>query len=174
METMNLGMYKPGQGYWTRVFTAVGIAALVAGGTYWVTHQVIPGEHVHALFGAGKEDIEAGLKATLGRVPTTTELDAQVKVRAAQFAASASSVARILMVLIPLLAAAGGWLLLNTPRVVEFMIATEAEMKKVVWPTRQTLIAMTWVVIGALAGLAGLVAGIDLAFTSLFKLIHIL
>ena len=37
--------------------------------------------------------------------------------------------------------------LFNKPSIVDFMIATEAEMRKVNWPTRKEIVGSTWVVI---------------------------
>lgn len=37
---MALGVYKPGQGYWTRVLTAVGLGALALSGALWLYQQV--------------------------------------------------------------------------------------------------------------------------------------
>ncbi len=37
---MALGVYKPGQGYWTRVLTAVGLGALALSGALWLYEQV--------------------------------------------------------------------------------------------------------------------------------------
>ncbi len=131
---MNLGMYKPGQGYWTRVLTAVGASGLAVGAAFWINSELLPkfaGE-------VSSRDKSIVWAAVLGAT------------------------------------ALGLWLVLNTPRVVEFMIATESEMKKVDWPSRKTLFVMTSVVIGSLFTLAILVKVIDAAFTLLFQLIHIL
>ncbi len=37
---MSLGIYKPGQGYWTRVLTAVGLGVLCLTGIIWLWNQV--------------------------------------------------------------------------------------------------------------------------------------
>lgn len=37
---MALGVYKPGQGYWTRVLTAVGLGALALSGALWLSAQL--------------------------------------------------------------------------------------------------------------------------------------
>lgn len=37
---MGLSIYKPGQGYWTRVLTAVGLGIIVVAGAAWVWSQV--------------------------------------------------------------------------------------------------------------------------------------
>ncbi|MGD9693518.1 MAG: preprotein translocase subunit SecE [Phycisphaerales bacterium] len=37
---MALGVYKPGQGYWTRVLTAVGLGALALSGALWLYDQM--------------------------------------------------------------------------------------------------------------------------------------
>ena len=103
---MALSIYKSGQGYWTRMLTAIGSATLVLSGLAWIIPQF-----------KGFED-----KPRL-------------------IIQSSIAVGVILV--------AGGlmWYLLNKPSIVDFMIATEAEMRKVNWPTRREVIASTLVVI---------------------------
>lgn len=57
---------------------------------------------------------------------------------------------------------------------VDFLIATDMEMKKVHWSTRKEIIGSTWVVIGACVLIAGFLFGIDLVFQWFFRLIGIL
>lgn len=38
---MAFELYKTGQGYWTRVVTAIGAGVLVAAGVYWLVNDVI-------------------------------------------------------------------------------------------------------------------------------------
>lgn len=66
------------------------------------------------------------------------------------------------------------WWILNTPRIADFMIATELEMKKVAWPTRSELVNFTIVVIAGTLMMAVLLWVVDLGFASLFKAIGIL
>jgi preprotein translocase subunit SecE len=74
------------------------------------------------------------------------------------------------------LVVAGGLLywVFNKPRVVDFLIATEAEMKKVNWPTRREIVGSTWVVIAGTIMFTVLMALIDFAFILFFQKIHIL
>ncbi|MEM9415577.1 MAG: preprotein translocase subunit SecE [Planctomycetota bacterium] len=39
---MGLSVYKPGQGYWTRVLTAVGVATIVLAGIGWFVRRIMP------------------------------------------------------------------------------------------------------------------------------------
>lgn len=64
--------------------------------------------------------------------------------------------------------------LLNKPNIAEFMIATEAEMKKVNWPSRREIIGATAVVILGTIFIALLLLVVDLAFGWLFLKIGIL
>ncbi|MFP4145207.1 MAG: preprotein translocase subunit SecE [Phycisphaeraceae bacterium] len=64
--------------------------------------------------------------------------------------------------------------LLNNPRVADFMIATEAEMKKVNWPSRREIFGSTVVVIAGTLMLAVLLFLIDLLFAGFFQWIGIL
>lgn len=68
-----------------------------------------------------------------------------------------------------------GYRLLGTnPRVVEFMIATESEMKKVNWSTRREIIGSTWLVIGLTIFLSLLCFGFDSIFQFIFQAIRVL
>lgn len=64
--------------------------------------------------------------------------------------------------------------LLNKPRIADFMIATEAEMKKVSWPSRREIIGATAVVIFGTIFIALILFVIDIAFGWLFLQIGIL
>jgi preprotein translocase subunit SecE len=64
--------------------------------------------------------------------------------------------------------------LLNKPRIVEFLIATEIEMRKVNWPTRSELIKETWIVIAGTILMFTVLMGIDVMFFQLFRFIGIL
>ena len=66
------------------------------------------------------------------------------------------------------------WFVLNRPRVVDFMIAVESEMKKVNWPSRKEVIGSTWVVILGTLLIAMLLFVINLAFGWFFIEIGIL
>ncbi len=121
--------YKPGQGYWTRTLSFLGLMTLAASGAGWLWRE-------------------------LGR----THLYVQATVAA-----------------VIILGAFGiGWYLFNKPRIVDFMIATEAEMKKVNWPTRREIIGSTWLVIAGTFLLAAVLFGIDVIFSSFFSFINVL
>ncbi len=62
----------------------------------------------------------------------------------------------------------------NRPRIADFLIATEIEMRKVNWPTRKELIGSTWVVIIGALMLAILLRIVDIIFAALFISIGIL
>jgi len=57
---------------------------------------------------------------------------------------------------------------------VEFLIATDAEMRKVNWSTRREIMGSTYVVIGATLIVAFSLFFIDYGFSSLFKAINLL
>lgn len=67
-----------------------------------------------------------------------------------------------------------GWWLLNKPNIVDFMIATEAEMKKVNWPSRREVVGSTVVVIGGTLLIAAFLWVINLFFGWVFLEIGIL
>ncbi len=130
---MPFAIYKPGQGYWTRTCTAVGVGMLVLAGVVWLWQQM----------------------AVLG---------SQYVV----FIRTGSAVA-----LVAVFSLLTFWLL-NKPNIVDFMIATEAEMRKVSWPTRRELVLSTWVVICGTFLMALFLFVIDLVFVYAFQLIGVL
>ena len=66
------------------------------------------------------------------------------------------------------------WFVGANPRSVDFLIATDGEMKKVNWSTRKDVIASTWVVIGASVLIASGLYVVDIAFSSFFQFIDVL
>jgi preprotein translocase SecE subunit len=66
------------------------------------------------------------------------------------------------------------WRVMNKPTAVDFLIATDSEMKKVNWTTRKELIGSTKVVIFFVLLISLLLFLIDLAFGYLFHLIRVL
>ncbi|MEE2973590.1 MAG: preprotein translocase subunit SecE [Planctomycetota bacterium] len=60
------------------------------------------------------------------------------------------------------------------PRSVDFLVATETEMKKVNWSTRQQITGSTIVVIVLAAGIAGFCKVCDLLFFWVFSSINVL
>ncbi len=69
---------------------------------------------------------------------------------------------------------AWAWKLMNTPRSVDFMIATDSEMKKVNWTSRKDLIGATKVVIFFMFLIALILLVIDVVFGYFFQLINVL
>jgi len=128
---MALSIYKPGQGYYTRMLTAVGAGTIVVLGVAWLWPRL--------------EGFSSAIYYQVGLA-------------------------------IALIGGAGGllWFLLNKPRIADFMIATEGEMKKVNWPTRREVVGSTVVVIGGTLFIAGLLFVIDLFFGAFFQAIHVL
>ena len=60
------------------------------------------------------------------------------------------------------------------PRSVDFLIATDAEMKKVNWSTRREVTGITQVVIVAFFMIAGILFVIDIVFNTFFSWIHVI
>lgn len=133
---MALTIYKPGQGYYTRMLTAVGIGVIVLAGVGWLWEKM----------------------PTIDAIPTKQMLYYQ--------AGMAVGVITLFGIIV--------YLILNKPRIADFMIATEAEMKKVNWPSKRELIGSTWVVICGTAFIAMLLWCINLGFASLFRGIGLL
>jgi preprotein translocase subunit SecE len=62
----------------------------------------------------------------------------------------------------------------NTPKLAEFFIMTESEMRKVTWPTRRVVISSTKIVILMTFTLAFLLWVVDIGFYRLFTALKIL
>ena len=71
--------------------------------------------------------------------------------------------------LLLVLLAYGMFWVVNRPRMADFMIATESEMKKVSWSSRKEVIGSTKVVIVTTLMLAAILFGVDVLFTLIFR-----
>ena len=133
---MAFGIYKQGQGYWTRLMTAIAGGTILAMGVAWMWQQI-----PNLRLGATTIYVQGGVTvALLGSC---------------------------------------GWLLYYLicikPKVADFLIATEGEMKKVNWSTRREIMGSTWVVIGLTFFIAVLIFVLDyLVFTPFFRWIKVL
>lgn len=67
-----------------------------------------------------------------------------------------------------------GYRLLNMPRFADFLIAVEAEMNKVTWPTRTELVRSSIVVILVIGALAIILFGYDIVWRKLFEYLGVL
>jgi len=126
-------IHKPGQGYWTRMMSAIGFGTIVLAGVAWLWGRFTVWFPENTIYWQ-----------------------------------SGMAVAIIL--------GFGGllWYLLNKPNIVEFMIATEAEMKKVNWPSKREIYGSTVVVIGGTLFIAAVLTVIDVVFGYGFTQIGIL
>jgi preprotein translocase subunit SecE len=127
---MALAFYKPGQGYYTRMLSAVGVGVIVLSGVGWLWEKM----------------------PTIDAIPRDQMLYYQGGMAVGVLALFGAIV----------------YLILNKPNVADFMIATEAEMKKVNWPSKKEIIGSTWVVICGTAFIALLLWLINLGFAELF------
>jgi len=66
------------------------------------------------------------------------------------------------------------WLCAVKPKTVDFLIATDMEMRKVNWSTRHDIIASTWVVIGCCFLIAALIFTVDAGLQILFTAIGVI
>ena len=73
-----------------------------------------------------------------------------------------------------LFGAIGFWIIGAKKRTVEFMIATEGEMKKVNWSTRREVVGSTIIVLFISFVIAVLCASFDLVFAWFFTVIDVL
>ena len=78
------------------------------------------------------------------------------------------------VVFITVLAGFSYYLLCVHKRFVDFLIATEGEMKKVNWSTRREITGSTWVVISLTFIIASLIALLDLFYSMIFTTLNVL
>ena len=133
---MAFKIYKPGQGYYTRMLSAVGVGVIVLSGVAWLWEKM----------------------PTIRGIPKNQMLYYQ--------GGMAVGVIALFGIIV--------FFILNKPRIADFMIATEAEMKKVNWPSKKEIIGSTWVVICGTAFIATLLWCINLSFAYLFTQINLL
>ena len=132
---MAMGIYKKGQGYYTRLCTTIAYALLVAMGALWLAQQF--------------QGVQLGFPAIYAQ----------------------ASAAVILIAVFGLL---GYWLIGKKPKTVDFLVATEGEMKKVNWSTRREVVGSTFIVIVISAFIAALCMVFDFVFAWFFTLIDVL
>ena len=133
---MVVGIYKKGQGYWTRLMSAIAFGLIVLMGVIWLW-----------------------------------DLLAIVRIGTVQTVYVQAGVTVITLLVFGWL---GYWLIALKPRVVDFMVATEGEMKKVNWSTRREVLGSTWVVIALVIIIAVLCFAYDRIFQLLFQLLKVL
>ena len=129
-------IYKPGQGYYTRMCSAVGAGVLIAGAGNFLYNQ---------------------MEAYVTDAAWTTWLQVGVP--------------SVVVVVLGLLLY---WLVGVKRGTCDFLIATEGEMKKVSWSSRNELIGSTKVVIVATVMLSVFLFVVDLVFMKFFHFINVL
>lgn len=129
-------IYKPGQGYWTRLMSIIGLSLLVLMGVAWLWKNLA----TTRLF---------NMEPVYGQAGTA-------------------------VLIVAVFTLLGYWLIGANQRVVEFMIATESEMKKVNWSTKREIMGSTWVVIGFTFFLALMCFLVDNGFAILFRAMNVL
>jgi preprotein translocase SecE subunit len=138
-------LYKPGQGYWTRLGTGVTAAVLVT----------LIGQFLYTNL------------ATRTALDTTTGPHGELVYGFPYWKAGIVGA-----VVLP--AAIVIWRILNKPTIVDFFIATESEMKKVNWTTRKDLIGSTKVVIFFMLLIAAVLFVMDIFFGYFFFIVRVL
>lgn len=221
---MASAIYKPGQGYWTRVLTAVFGGVLVLAAAAWLYGQALliplpdrawitsygsaadiaPGQQVEllgeavigqraTLGSATVETVEAGLSGgTLTVVDPVMNEDAlrtqveALRTQSGQVTTLSGGIRGVPIIeriyvqggMVVLVVLLGAVVILYFVAIkksaVDFLIATDGEMKKVNWSTRKDVLNSTWVVIGASALLGLYLYGFDIIFAFFFEAIGVL
>ncbi len=130
------GIYKKGQGYWTRMMSGIAAGLLIFMGASW-------------------------LWKTMNQVRIGSIEAVYVQAGAA-------------VIFISVLAVLGYYLIALHKKVVDFLIATEGEMKKVNWSTRREIIGSTWVVISLTFIVAAIIAFLDTGYSMIFQTLKVL
>jgi preprotein translocase subunit SecE len=143
-ELLSARLYKPTQGK---------IARQITGGAIWVTFGIAAWRWWQTAYGM---DLLASLAGSKD---------------------SQDAVLGVLRWVLPgLLLAVGIWVgyrIVNFPRFADFLIAVEAEMNKVMWPSQDELVRSSAVVIVLLLAFAGMMYVFDMAWVGLFWLMGI-
>ena len=132
---MAVGIYKRGQGYWTRQMTTIAGAVIILVGALWLAERMLafdwwfPEQYAQAGVGVIWTAVLGGLLY---------------------------------------------YLVWRKPRTVDFLVATEGEMKKVNWSTRSEVIGSTFVVIMLSAAISIFCLLWDLLFVAFFTSIDVL
>jgi len=150
-------IYKRGQGYWTRMGTAVG-ALLLGALTAYNLYTYLP-----ALMDFGPS--EAARKTMSAQ---------QIGDAIARGARLEQNIAIGVALGFAALFGFFAWRMMNKPANVDFLIATDSEMKKVNWTSRKDLIGSTKVVIIFMFLIAFFLFVIDIVFSYFFFLINVL
>lgn len=158
-------VYKKGQGYWTRMGTALGALLLITVLCMFVYEQT------SVLFA----DSFYTKVPEVGASPAELEaIRAQNRQGLEQSARTARTVAVVATAVVGAVATLFAWHQMNKPRNVDFLIATDVEMHKVNWTSRQELFGSTRVVIFFLFLIAAVLFLIDVAAGALFQWIGLL
>ena len=131
-----VGIYKKGQGYWTRMMSGIAAGLLIFMGASW-------------------------LWKTMNQVRIGSIEAVYVQAGAA-------------VIFIGVLSVTGYYLIAVHKKVVDFLIATEGEMKKVNWSTRREIAGSTWVVISFTFIVASIIAFLDMGYSMIFQTLKVL
>jgi preprotein translocase SecE subunit len=149
-------IYKSGQGYWTRMGTALA-AGLIAMLVIYFLYQHLPTWLTPAL-DHSKTITDPAAKLAAANHAVVTARNATIGICAAFLAGYALLV----------------YWLMNKPANADFLIATDSEMKKVNWTSRKELMGSTKVVIIFMFLIAFLLFAFDIFFGYLFYFMGVL
>lgn len=158
-------IYKKGQGYWTRMGTALGVAMLLTVFAVFVYTELktrLP-NWIHTP--QSVENLDAAALTEVNRANAAAFGEAQ------QTANMIAAGVTIGLVLVGMIIA---WRLMNKPSNADFLIATDVEMKKVNWTSRTELFGSTKVVIIFVFLIALILFLVDVGTGMFFQLIGLL
>jgi preprotein translocase SecE subunit len=144
-------IHKKGQGYWTRICTAAAAGLLLLLTANFIWQQLPPW-------------------ITSWMTPS----DTKAPVDANAIATTARNITLAVCAVVSIGLAWLFWYLMNKPGNVDFLIATDSEMKKVNWTSKHELIGSTKVVIFFMFLIALILFILDMYFTRVFYLLGVL
>lgn len=143
-------IYKPGQGYWTRLGTGIGATLIILLTIHFLWTNLPP--WIEQMVAPANPSLEQGAAAR----------------------ATARNVTLGICIGTGLGLGILSWWLTNKPSNADFLIATDSEMKKVNWTSRKDLIGSTKVVIAFMFLIAFFLFAVDVIFGYFFYLIDVL
>jgi len=183
-----LEIYKKGQGTWARLGAAAGMGLFAVYGCLSLRNELAAADLSAAVTVAG-HDVPVALLVSagvfllvglvlglLGRLPGALVAVVELAVASGHLIAYRAHLrpADVIAAALFCFLALGILYVVNVPRVVDFLIATEVELRKVSWPSRPELMRQTLVVVVTVVVFAVLILVVDLIFARIPDLVKLM
>ena len=168
-------IYKRGQGVYVRLGTTLGLALVLLVGLNWLWNEMDT-LRPSALSTPTTQPVSTTTQTALA-TSTTQPLGAAVQPTPAggiNWASNWLYVKAATALVAGAVGALGIFKAVNSPKLAEFQIMTESEMRKVTWPSRKAVIRSTQVIIFMTFLMAFILWGVDIGFIWFFRQINII